>query len=210
MKKSLLMASLLLAGTSVCAQNEYFMGVGISSGSWTPKANVIRNSTGATITETSESDRGGILSILGGTIIDNTHKIALGYSKYNTDADVTMNSIDFGYSYLIDQDSLKITNKKWKPYVGIGYTINTYKEDLTGLSSVTTTSEAKLTTKALMLGFGTDYEIDKKQFLTIGYDFSLSTSGDKSIPLTIAGNDYTLNMETEKVSRWLIAYNYKF
>jgi len=68
-KKSLIVASLLFAGTSAVAQNEYFMGAGISGGSLTPKV-VETNSEGAVISTTSESDNGGVFSILGGTIID--------------------------------------------------------------------------------------------------------------------------------------------
>jgi outer membrane protein W len=205
-KKSLIVASLLFATTSAMAQNKYFMGVGIGSGSWTPEVKVVRVSNGASAT-VSESDSSRVLSILGGTIIDNKHKLSIGYSTYNTDADVDMTSVDLGYAYFIDQDSLKITNKKWKPFVGAGYSMSTYTEKL---SSSYDKSEFKLTTKALMIGIGTDYEIDKKQFLTIGYDFSLSTSGSESATLTTGGNDYNVNMEVDKISRFLVSYNYKF
>ena len=205
-KKSLIVASLLFAGTSAVAQNEYFMGAGIASGSWTPELKVvgINNEAFATV---SESDSGGVFSILGGTIIDNKHKLSIAYSTYNTDADVDMNSIDLGYAYFIDQDSLNITNKKWKPFVGVGYSINTYEEDI---SEFSTQSKFTLKTQALMLGVGIDYEIDKNQFITMGYDFSLSTSGTESMRLTDGGNTYNVNVEVDKVSRWLLSYHYKF
>ena len=155
----------------------------------------------------SESDNGGVLSILGGTIINNKHKLTIGYSKYSTDAAVDMDSIDLGYAYYIDQDSLQITNKKWKPFIGVGYTMLNYKEKL---PSSYDKSEFNLKTQALMLSIGTDYEIDKKRFLTIGYDFSLSRSGSESTTLTTNGNNYNVNMEVDKRSRWLVSYNYKF
>ena len=205
-KKSLIVASLLFAGTSAVAQNEYFMGAGISGGSLTPKV-VETNSEGAVISTTSESDNGGVFSILGGTIIDNKHKLSIGYSTYltdDTDADVEMNSIDLGYAYFIDQDILKITNKKWKPFVGVGYSMSIYKQNL---SSSYNQSEFKLTTKALLIGIGTDYEIDKNQFITIGYDISLSTSGNENATLTTGKNT---NVEFDKISRCLVAYHYKF
>jgi hypothetical protein len=205
-KKSLIVASLLFATTSAMAQNEYFMGVGIGSGSWTPEA-IITNSAGSTVGTTSESDSGGVVSILGGTIIDNKHKLSIGYSTYNTDADVDMTSIDLGYAYFIDQDSLKITNKKWKPFVGVAYSMSTYTEKL---SSSFNKSEFELKTNALMLDVGIDYEIDKNQFITMQYDMSLSTSGSESATLTTGGNDYNVNMEVDKISRFLVSYNYKF
>ncbi len=205
-KKSLIVASLLFATTNVVAQSEYFMGVGIGSGSWTPTTTVVRVSDGASAT-ISQSDSGGVFSILGGTIIDNKHKLTIGYTTYSTSADVDMNSIDLGYAYFIDQDSLKITNKKWKPFIGVGYTMLNYKEKL---PSSYNKSEFNLKTKAVILSIGTDYEIDKKQFLTIGYDFSLSTSGSESATHTTGGNDYTVTAETDKVSRFLVSYNYKF
>ena len=206
MKKSLIVASLLFATTNAIAQNEYFMGLGIGSGSWTPEAKIVRVSNGASLT-VSESDSGGVISILGGTIIDDKHKLSIGYSTYNTDTDVDMTSIDLSYAYFIDQDSLKIANKQWKPFVDAGYSMNTYTEKL---SSSYNKSEFKLTTKALMLGIGTDYEIDKNQFITMEYDMSLSTSGSESVALTTGGNNYNVNMEVDKVSRWLVSYNYKF
>ena len=206
MKKSLIVASLLLAGTSAVAQNEYFMGVGIGSGSWTSEAKVARVSDGVSVT-VSESDSGGVLSILGGTIIDDKHKLSIGYSTYNTDADVDMTSIDLGYAYFIDQNSLGTTNKKWKPFVNLGYFMSTYEEDI---SSISTQSTFTLKTKAIMLGFGADYKIDSKQFITMGYDFSLSTSGSSSAPVSIYGTNYTIDMEVDKISRWLVTYNYKF
>ncbi len=205
-KKSLLVASLLFATTSVVAQNEYFMGVGIGSGSWTPEA-VVTNSTGSTVATTSESDSGRVVSILGGAIIDKKHKLSIGYSIYNTDADVDMTSIDLGYAYFIDQDSLKITNKKWKPFVGVAYSMSTYTEKL---SSSYNKSEFELKTNALMIDVGIDYEIDKNQFITMQYDMSLSTSGSESATLTTGGNDYNVNMEVDKISRFLVSYNYKF
>jgi len=118
-----------------------------------------------------------------------------------------MNTIDLGYAYFIDQDSLNITNKKWKPFVGVGYSINTYEEDI---SEFSTQSKFTLKTQALMLGVGIDYEIDKNQFITMGYDFSLSTSGTESMRLTDGGNTYNVNVEVDKVSRWLLSYHYKF
>ena len=206
-KKSIIVASLLFATTNAMAQNEYFMGVGIGNGSWTQEIKVVRVSNGASVVTVSESNSGNVLSILGGTIIDNKHKLSIGYSTYNTVADVDMTSIDLGYAYFIDLDGLKIADNKWKPFIGAGYLINTYTEKL---DSSWDKSEFKLTTKALILGIGTDYKIDKNQFITMKYDMSLSTSGSESATFTIDGNDFNTIMESNKFSGWIVSYNYKF
>jgi len=205
LKKSLVAASFLLVTSSSFAQNEYFVGLGIGSASWTPETKTT-NSVGTVMQTTSESDSAGVFSILGGTIINDTHKLGIGYSFYNTDGSNDMSSIELGYAYYL-HNALKITNKKWKPFVSVGYTINKYTEDL---DSPFNTSEAKLTTKAVMLGFGTDYVIDQSQFLSVGYDFSVSTSGDESVEYTTGGNTYDVELETDKISRFLFSYNYKF
>jgi len=206
MKKSLIVVSLLFVSTNSFAQNEYFMGVGIGSVNWTPKV-IITNNVGTTVSKTSENDNSGMFSISGGTIIDDKHKFTIGYTAYKTKSDIDANSIDLSYAYYIDQDSLKITNKKWKPFIGAGYTMFNYKEKL---PSSYNKSEFNLKTKAIMLSIGTDYKIDKKQFLTVGYALSLHTSGSDSATFTTGGNNYNANIETDKTSIFSISYNYKF
>jgi len=205
-RKSLVVAGLLFGGVNAVAQNEYFVGAGIGNGSWTPKATATRVSDGASATIT-DSDSGGFISVLGGTIIDNKHKLTVNYTTYNTDDGVDMSSIDLGYSYLLDQDNLEITNHKWKPFVGMNYLVGNYREDL---DDDWNKSEAKITFKALMVGIGADYEIDKKQFITMQYNMSLSVSGSEQAIYTYDDEDYNTDMEVDEVSRWLISYNYKF
>jgi outer membrane protein W len=198
LKKSLIGASLLLVTSSAMAQNEYFMGVGAGSGSWTPEVKVSNNAVAATV---SDSDTGAVISIHGGTIINDKHKLSIGYSAYNTSGTADMNSIDLGYAYYL------ISDKKLKPYVGIGYSMSKYTEDL---DSSWNKSKVELNTKAVMLSIGIDYDITKNQFISLGYDKSISTSGSESLVYTTGGNDYDVDMEVDKMSRWLVSYNYKF
>lgn len=206
MKKSLIVAGLLLASSSAYATNESFIGVGTGNGKATMKATVTGTVNGTSInTALSESDSGGIFSVIGGTIIDDKHKLSIGYSKYNTEAGSSMNSIDLGYSYYLNQTNLQIQNSKLKPFVNLGYMMNSYSIDVEG-----STYSLDIDTKALMLGLGTDYKINEKSFVTMGYDFSLSTSGSESISIVDGADNVKIDLEFDKMSRFYIGYNYKF
>jgi hypothetical protein len=195
-KKSLIVTSLLLIGTSAVAQNEYFIGFGIGNASATTKTLVRRSDT--TSSTFSNSYSGGFSSILGGTIIDDKHKLSIGISAYNINVDITMTSIDLSYAYLIN-----ITSKSLKPFISSSYSMNSYTEKL---SNPFLGSKVQGATYPLMLGLGTDYQIDKNQFITMEYDISLFTSGSGA---TNKDTD-TIELKIDKISRWLISYNYKF
>ncbi|MCI0500841.1 MAG: hypothetical protein L0Y61_03750 [Epsilonproteobacteria bacterium] len=206
MKRNLLAVGLLFGATSIYASNENFIGVGTGNGKATMKMTAIGTIDGESYNLTlSERDSARITSIVGGTIIDDKHKLSIGYSKYNTEDGTSMNSIDLGYSYYLNQSDLQIQNPKWKPFVSLGYMMNSYSVDIED-----TTLSIDIDTKALMLGVGTDYKIDERSFLTMGYDFSLSTSGSENF--SYEDNDFSVraSVEFDKMSRLYIGYNYKF
>ncbi len=206
MKKNLVLAVMLLVSSSAFAQSEPFIGIGLGNGQATMKTKVSGTISGTSINTTlSESDSEATISVLGGTVIDNTHKLSIGYTKYNTEAGSSMKSIDLGYSYYIDQSSLQRQNHNWKPFVSLGYMMNSYSIDIEDTSYT-----LDIDTKALMLGFGTDYKIDEKSFLTIGYDFSLSTSGSESIAIADGADNIKIDLEFDKMSRLYFGYNFKF
>jgi hypothetical protein len=207
MKKNLLMVGLLLSGaTSMYASNENFIGVGTGSGKATANTTVTGTVYGDSGNiKLSESDSARLLSVVGGTIIDDKHKLSIGFSGYNTEAGSSMNSIDLEYSYYLNQSDLQIQNPKWKPFVSLGYMMNSYSIDIED-----TTYSIDIDTKAIMLGFGTDYKIDEKSFLTMSYDFSLSTSGSESISIVDGDDNVNIDLKFDKMSRLYIGYNYKF
>ncbi len=207
MKRNLGLISLLLAG-SLFGANENFIGVGIGNGSLSAEAKVTRLSDGVSASGSSE-DSGSIKTVIGGTIIDKKHKISIGYSKYNTVSTVDITSIDLGYSYLIDQDTLEIKNKKWKPFIGVGYSMISYSENL-GNAYNYDKSEFTADFNALLLSLGTDYEVNKKQFITFSYDIALSGEGSDSTNFSSGGTDYKLEGKVDNASRWLMSYNFKF
>ncbi|MEE8587792.1 MAG: outer membrane beta-barrel protein [Sulfurimonadaceae bacterium] len=209
MKKSLALASLILVSSSAMAMDtKYFVGIGAGQGNWDVKGTFKRDSDGATGTVTVD-DNGGFVSIQGGVIIEDSHKIGVAYTKYNTESDCSMDSFGIGYDYRII-----INNSDWKPFVGVSYTINAYKETLT--DDATTNwrdSRATLDTNIVAARLGLDYDISENFFVTASYELDVSTSG-RGDPVWVTdletGEDYTLTIEMDRMSRYGLWLSYKF
>ncbi|HIP15540.1 MAG TPA: hypothetical protein EYG74_08630 [Sulfurimonas autotrophica] len=200
MKKSLVLAGLLAISSSAYAMDvNYFIAVGGGKGYETVNVNV------AGVTE-SVSDNGGVFSIDTGVLLNDTHRIGLEYSKYNTTGSSSLYSIGLGYNYRIH-----IKDSKFKPFVGMSYAILKYSEDMVNDASVTwDQSTYNITTKALLGSIGVDYDINKNLYASMRYDYALSTSGSTDIGLTVGGTHYTGNAEFDKFSQLQLLIGYKF
>ncbi len=206
MKKSLALASLILVSSSAMAiDTKYFVGVGAGQGNWDLKGTVKRDSDGAIITETIDDDV-DFVSIQGGVIIDDTHKIGVDYSKHDTEADSSMYSFSIGYDYRIIID-----NSDWKPFVGISYTKNEYKETLTNDAEITwRDSTAELSTDIWAVRLGLDYDINENLFVTASYELAVLVSGSETTGVIYLAENYTMTIEMDKMSRFGLWLSYKF
>lgn len=201
MKKSLVLAGLLLASSAAFATDvNYFVAAGVGSGHWKVKI----KSDIAGLTSTTTSDNGGSISIDGGFILDNTHRIGLEYAKYNTTGS-TMYSVSLGYDYLFT------VNKHFQPFVGLAYTVNKYSEDGGNTAAVTyDTNTINLTTKIASARVGADYTFDNNVYVSSVFDYGFSKSGDTTWGLTIGGTHYSVNTSTDAISRFEFLVGYKF
>lgn len=206
MKKSLVLASLLLVGTSVAAMDvDYFVSAGGGSGSWGNKTKVNVPSIGYS-ESTKDTDNAGFISIQGGTILDKSHKIGLDYSKYNTSGSNSMYSMSLGYDYLFN-----ISGSNFKPLIGLSYTINKYSEDTKDTSTIKwDSSSIDLTTNVLSARVGVEYDFTENIFIVASYDHGLSISGDESAGATISGVKANVKVETDKMNRFGVYVGYKF
>ena len=203
MKK--VVAGICLGASLLFAQNQYFMGIGLGHGSWDLDTKATISGVGSVASSDSDSRR--LMSILGGAIIDNKHKISGEYAVYNTDDDMDMYHIAVGYGYYLNY----FKNSKYKPYIGGNFTVIKCEETVKNGGGLTwDKNKYDATFKSIMLNFGLDYEIDKKQFIGFNYAYELSTSGDISVSGTYNGNRFYVTAEPKNLNRWLVTYNYKF
>ena len=154
MKKSLIVASLLFAGTSVMA-SDYFVGFDVGKSKGTATAYY------QGFSEKSSGDRKHSLSIKGGKTLDN-YRI---YGKYT---DVDKND---GSSMAITghYDKFLTTNGTVKPYIGgaFGYLNYSTDDDYVDISGLT---------YGVTLGVVAD--ISKQISFEIGYDYMLTNGSD--------------------------------
>ena len=200
MKRSLVLASLLLVGSVASATDiNYFVAAGVGSGHWKVKSDI------AGLTSTTVSDNGGSISLDGGVILDNTHRIGLEYAKYNTTGSSSMYSVGLGYDYLFT------VNKHFQPFVGLAYTVNKYSEDVANTATVTyDTNTVNLTTKIASARVGADYTFDNNVYVSGVFDYGFSKSGDTTWGLTTGGTHYSVNSSTDAISRFEFLVGYKF
>jgi len=200
MKKSLVLAGLLSVGSLVSAANiEYYVAAGAGKGYQTVKATVNGISS-----ET--SDNGGMGSISGGVLINDTHRVGLEYAKYNTSGSSSMYSVALGYDY-----RFHIKQSKFKPFIGLAYVRTKYSEDV--VNDATTTWDKlsyDIDTNAIMGRVGVDYDINTNFYVSAMYDYAFSTSGDTNTGFTAGGTHYDANLEVDKLSRFQFLVGYKF
>ncbi len=112
MKKSLVLASLVVASTSMMAMDlQYFLGADANRVDVDSKTTVNVPSVGIS-DSSSDSFKDTGLALKTGVILDKKHRISIAYSDYSKD-DIDATSITGNYDYLIPM------NNEFRLYTGL-------------------------------------------------------------------------------------------
>ena len=195
MKKSLVMASLVVASTSMMAMDlQYFLGAGIERVDVdykdTAEYSISGNSGVISLTD-SVKDTGLLLKA--GVILNKTHRISLSHTKLSKD-DTDITIITGNYDYLIP------LNNEFRLYTGIH----------AGNTNVKVNS-GDIKASGLVYGaqVGAIYDITKSIEFELGLAYS-KYNVDKTISVT-NGNDYVSEkLELEDSTSMFAGINYKF
>lgn len=198
MKKSLVMASLVMASTSsmMAMDLQYFLGAGVERANANFKADVSAPSIGYSETF-KEDDNDTSLKLKVGVIIDKAHRISLSHSKFSgTDTDVTI--ILGNYDYLIP------INNEFRLYTGVHAGNAEYKE--TNIDIIGTTKMSGLAYGAQV---GALYDITKNIEFELGLAYT-KYNVDKTINWVDTGVDVSGKFELEDSTSMFAGINYKF
>ena len=195
MKKSLVMASLVVASTSMMAMDlQYFLGAGANRVDADVKGTLdysISGQTGGFSGTESFKDTGLLLKT--GVILDKTHRISLSHTKLSKDG-IDSTTILGSYDYLIP------LNNEFRLYAG-GHLGNTKVDfddvdfDMSGL--------------AYGAQVGAIYDITKNVEFELGLAYS-KYNVDKSISLSNGADFINTELELEDSTSMFAGINYKF
>ena len=197
MKKSLVMAGLVVASTSMMAMDlQYFLGAGVERANANFKADVNAPSIG--YSETFKEDYNDTsLKLKVGVIIDKAHRISLSHSKFSgTDTDVTI--ILGNYDYLMP------INDEFRLYAGLHLGNAEYKE-----TNIGTLGTAKISGLAYGAQVGAIYDITKNIEFELGLAYT-KYNLDKTFNWTDSGEDITAKIELEDSTSMFAGLNFKF
>lgn len=199
MKKSLVLATLLVA-TSVMAteaKNNWFAGIGIGS-----------TNAEYTISTVSTDDSSGSQTIAVGKYLGEAGRMHLNYTMYNEEAGVDVSSYGVGYDYLF------YNNSKFTPFIGLS--VGNFNYEASGLQAAMTSagltaSKDKLDMSGIYYGaqLGGLYEITKSFDIEFGLRL-LQTTGDDSVAITSGATTVNITAEVDAATQWYIGANYNF
>jgi opacity protein-like surface antigen len=197
MKKSLILASLVVASTSMMAIDvQYFLGAGAESANGNFKTNVNAPSIGYSETF-KKDDKDTALKLKLGVILDKTHRISLSHSKFGrADTDVTV--ILANYDYLIP------VNNEFRLYTGIHAGKGEYKE-----TNIDIIGTAKMSGLAYGAQVGVIYDITKNVEFELGLAYT-KYNLDRTINWVDTGVDVSQKLEIEDSTSMFAGINYKF
>ena len=193
MKKSLVMATLVAASTSMMAMDlQYFLGAGAGA-SW----NKYKESASVGALSASETDRvsSALMIFKGGIILDNSHRLSLSYAPaFHSDANV--HNFMAGYDYLIP------VNNDSRFYVGAHAGISSFKgkEDIDGFD---------MSGFAYGTQLGYIYDLTKNIEFEIGAMYTKFNT-DKRGTIDFSGTPVSLKIEQEDAISTFAGINYKF
>jgi len=195
MKKSLVMASLVVASTSMMAMDlQYFLGAGANRVDADVKGTLdysISGQTGGFSGTESFKDTGLLLKT--GVILDKTHRISLSHINYGIDDGGDFRIILGNYDYLIP------VNENFRFLAGLHLGHANYETD----------DDFKMSGLAYGAQVGAIYDITKNIEFELGLAFT-KYNVDKSTNGTILGLDYTEKVELEDSTSMFAGINYKF
>ena len=196
MKKSLVMASLIMASTSsmMAMDLQYFLGAGANRVDNDSKTTVNVPSVGIS-DSSSDSFKDTGLALKTGVILDKKHRISIAYSDYSKN-DIDATTITGNYDYLIPM------NNEFRLYTGLHLGNTSMKMNDVDLG---------LKASGLVYGaqVGAIYDITKSIEFELGLAYS-KYNVDKTISVT-NGNDYVSEkLELEDSTSMFAGINYKF
>lgn len=193
MKKSLVLASLVAASTSMMAMDlQYFLGAGATR----VDANLdekgsLSNGVQTISFNDSYDFKDTALTLKAGIILDKEHRISISHTKFSKD-DTDARNIIGSYDYLIPM------NEEFRLYAGLhaGNTKVEIDED---------------SASGLVYGaqVGAIYDITKNIEFELGLGYS-KYNVDKSYSGTISGISYDYKVELEDSTSMFAGINYKF
>ena len=192
MKKSLVMASLVVASTSIMAMDlQYFLGAGVERGDMNGKYSL--NVSNGYSENDSISDDASDLKLKLGMILNKTHRISLSHINYGIEDGGDFRIILGNYDYLIP------VNENFRFLAGLHLGHANYETD----------DDFKMSGLAYGAQVGAIYDITKNIEFELGLAFT-KYNVDKSTNGTILGLDYTEKVELEDSTSMFAGINYKF
>jgi len=191
--KKIVLSGMLLLGSVAFAKSDYFVGVGVGHADFNLIGNISKYGKFA------YKDDAGFRYYYGGVILNDTHKISIGGSNYNTEEDAKLNSFNLKYSYYF------LSKQKFRPFAGISVATFIYEEDL---DNDFKENKFEMTTNSGLLHFGFDYDFSKHHSISAVYEMSVYANSDSDIAHTTDG--YALSIEIDKIKKWSVNYQYKF
>lgn len=193
MKKTIVMASLVAASTSMMAMDlQYFLGAGVERIDADFKGTINAPSIGYTESE-SFSDDALSLKLKLGVILDKTHRISLSHVNYGIEDGGDFRIILGNYDYLIP------LNEDFRFFAGVHLGNANYEED----------SDLKMSGLAYGVQVGAIYDITKNVEFELGLAYS-KYNVDKTINWTDSGVDIEAKLEIEDSTSMSAGINYKF
>ena len=193
MKKTIVMASLVAASTSMMAMDlQYFLGAGAERGDANFKGTINAPSIGYTESE-SFSDDALSLKLKLGVILDKTHRISLSHVNYGIEDGGDFRIILGNYDYLIP------LNEDFRFFAGVHLGNANYEED----------SDLKMSGLAYGAQVGAIYDITKNIEFELGLAYT-KYNVDKSFTGTESGVNYNAKIELEDSTSMSAGINYKF
>ncbi len=192
MKKSLVMASLVVASTSMMAMDlQYFLGAGIERGDISGKYNL--DASNGYSESSSIDDNASDLKLKLGIILDKTHRVSLSHINYGIEDGGDFRIILGNYDYLIP------INEDFRFLAGLHLGHANYK----------TSDDFKMSGAVYGAQVGAIYDITKNIEFELGLAYS-KYNLDKTTSGNIGGISYTEKVELENSTSMFAGINYKF
>ena len=192
-EKSLIVASILLAGSSLVAADGYFVGLDLgntdidySAKASAPSINYYNSEEG--------SDDGGSQTIRFGKYINSNNRVSVIYQNINADSG-DAGFYGASYDYLFGDEQLK-------PFLGA-----TIGNGFADISS----KNINVDIDGLVYGLqaGVNYELNKNVSIEMGYRY-LDADLKWKETISVSNVDVNFNIQYDKVKNWYIGLNYKF
>lgn len=196
-KKSLVLAGMLLIGSSAFAQEkDWFVGMEVGH----TEVGATTTYSGYTTGSKSSDQDGAHQSIKVGKYFGENIRAGLVLTRYNTETDVSVNSQAIAVDYLFG-------NEAFKPLIGAS--ISKFKYEQSNLCTGYSKQTLELSDTAFGVHFGGLYEIAKNWDFEAGYRIIKNSASD-NVTYTPTNPDLKTNVDSSDVKAWYLGFNYNF